>query len=321
MSDTLLPVITIVITLIFLEGILSIDNAAVIAAMANKLPRDKLAPKPVSWLGVERSAALKAGVFGAFLGRFCMLGVAGFIIKYPMIHTIGALYLLQLVVDHFFDFSIMKWLVSPITGLFNKNVSLARQSQRQTSFWSVVISVELADLAFSIDNVVAAVALSPKLWVVMIGVSLGIVTMRFAATIFQRLIDTVPTLEHAAYLLIAAIAGELLLEQYAEVHLSEIQTFLISASIITLTVLYHFAFVARRPQPAYVRPEDTILDELADTERLLEGKPLEGERLPERQPLFLPIQLAYVRPEDTILDELADAERSLEEESLLVSSK
>jgi tellurite resistance protein TerC len=321
MSETLLPVITIVITLIFLEGILSIDNAAVIAAMANKLPRDKRAPKPVAWLGIQRSAALKAGLFGAFFGRFTMLAIAGLIIRYPMIHTIGALYLLQLVVEHFFDFSIIKWLASPITGLFSRRASAGKQFKEGNSFWGVVISVELADLAFSIDNVVAAVALSPKLWVVTIGVALGIVTMRFAASIFQKMIDKVPTLEHAAYLLIAAIAGELLLEQYAEVHLSEIQTFLISASIIALTVLYHFAFVARRPQPAYVRPEETILDELADAERLLEGQPLDEERLPELEPLFFPIRLAYVQPKETNLNELVNEERALEEESLLESSK
>lgn len=283
MSETVLPVVTIVITLIFLEGILSIDNAAVIAAMANKLPRDRRAPRPVAWLGVQRSAALKAGLFGAFFGRFSMLAVAGFIIRYPMIHTIGAIYLLQLVVNHFFDFSLIGWLISPVTSLFGRKASADKQLKAENSFWGVVVSVELADLAFSIDNVVAAVALSPKLWVVTIGVFLGIVTMRFAAAVFQMLIDKVPTLEHAAYLLIAAIAGELLLEQYAEVHLSEVQTFLISASIILLTILYHFAFVARRPQPAYVRPEETILDELADAERLLEGEPLDAESLPEEE--------------------------------------
>jgi tellurite resistance protein TerC len=321
MTETILPVITIVITLIFLEGILSIDNAAVIAAMANKLPRDRTAPKPVAWLGIQRSAALKAGLFGAFFGRFSMLAVAGFIIKYPMIHTIGAIYLLQLVVNHFFDFSILKWLVSPITSLFGRTAPVDRQFKERNSFWGVVISVELADLAFSIDNVVAAVALSPKLWIVTLGVFLGIVTMRFAAAIFQRLIDKVPTLEHAAYLLIAAIAGELLLEQYAEVNLSEVQTFLISASIIVLTVLYHFTFVARRPKPAYVRPEETILDELADAERLLEGVPLDAERLPEAEPLFVSGQSAYVLPEVALLDELVDAEHLLEEEALLASSK
>jgi tellurite resistance protein TerC len=224
-------------------------------------------------------------------------------------------------VNHFFDFSLMKWLASPVTSLFGSTAAVGKQFKEGNSFWGVVISVELADLAFSIDNVVAAVALSPKLWVVMIGVTLGIVTMRFAASIFQRMIDKVPTLEHAAYLLIAAIAGELLLEQYAGVHLSEIQTFLISASIIALTVLYHFAFVARRPQPAHVRPEETILDELADAERLLEGEPLNGERLPEGEPIFVSAQTAYVLPEIAILGELVDAERSLEDGSLLESSK
>ena len=265
--DQVFSVLAVVFTLIFLEGILSIDNAAVIAAMANKLPADRPAPAPVAWLGSQRTAALKAGLFGALVLRAVMLLFAGVLIRYPVVHVIGALYLLLLVVEHFTDFNPFRWAFGAVRKLVRGS---SRSVQRESnSFWSVVASIELADLAFSIDNVVAAVALSPVLWVVLLGVSLGIVTMRFAAAIFQWLIVRVPSMEHGAYLLLLAIAGELLAEEFLGIHLNEVQTFLISFSII-LGVIAYDLFLAR-PR----RTVSPISDELRDQERLLEGKNLQ----------------------------------------------
>jgi len=106
------------------------------------------------------------------------------------------------------------------------------------SFWNVVLAVELADLAFSLDNVVAAVALSRELWVVMTGVFLGIVTMRFAAGIFVRLIARHPVLEAAAYLLVLSIGVGLLMDDLLHIHLNDVQRFATSFGILLLTLLY-----------------------------------------------------------------------------------
>ena len=89
-----------------------------------------------------------------------------------------------------------------------------RQLKRKT-FWATVLTVELMDLAFSLDNVVAAVSLSDKLWVVMLGVAIGIVVMRFAAGIFSFLVEREPILQRAAYVLVLNIGVELLLEDLA----------------------------------------------------------------------------------------------------------
>ncbi len=240
---SVLSVFAVILTLLFLEGILSIDNAAVIAAMANKLPHDVPAPRPVAWLGPQRSAALKAGLFGAFAGRALMLALAGLIIKYPLVHTIGAAYLLFLVLEHFSGFNPIRFLFATASQIFP---GLGSTTGNATSgFWSTVVSIELADLAFSIDNVIAAVALSPQLWVALLGVGLGIITMRFAAAGFQWLIIKVPTMEHAAYLLVLAIAGELLVEQYFGIHLRELHTFGISLTIILASFAYHTLMVRR----------------------------------------------------------------------------
>src|SRR6185503_7640010 len=105
------------------------------------------------------------------------------------------------------------------------------------NFWNIVVTIELADLAFSLDNVIAAVALSSKLWIVIFGVAIGIVMMRFAAQVFTRLIAWEPALEHAAYLLLFAIGGGLLLEYYLHFDLNEWVQFGISIGIIVLVVL------------------------------------------------------------------------------------
>lgn len=88
-----IALITIVLQLIFLEGILSIDNAAVLGAMVAHLPDDKPIPWPKqlqfleNWgqrvLGNQRDAALKVGLLGAYFGRGFMLVLAGWIIQFP----------------------------------------------------------------------------------------------------------------------------------------------------------------------------------------------------------------------------------------------
>ena len=85
----------------------------------------------------------------------------------------------------------------------------------KSKFLETVLRVELMDLAFSLDNVVAAVSLSDKLWVVMVGVAIGILTMRFAAGIFSFLVVREPVLKWAAYVLVFNIGIELVLEEFA----------------------------------------------------------------------------------------------------------
>ena len=114
----------------------------------------------------------------------------------------------------------------------------ARLRHAGQGFWQVVLALNLADMAFSLDNVVAAVALSDRLWVVVLGVGIGILVIRFAATIFTRLIEWEPALEHAAYLLLLAIGGELLLEKVFDVGIDHITQFVISIAILGLTIAF-----------------------------------------------------------------------------------
>jgi tellurite resistance protein TerC len=226
----------IIIQVIFLEGILSIDNAAVLGAMVSVLPPKDMVPWPGPLkflgppvhrlLGGQRSSALKVGLLGAYVGRGLMLILANFVIHNPYLKLLGAGYLIRLSFSN---------LGEPEPGEEDQ-VRAKRMEGR--SFWSVVIAVELADLAFSLDNVVAVVALSNNLPIVMFGVFIGILAMRFAAGIFTWLVLREPILKPAAYLVVFNIGAELLMEELWGISISGGLKFVISAGTLILFVIY-----------------------------------------------------------------------------------
>lgn len=242
-------IIVIVIQLIFLEGILSIDNAAILGAMVSTLPEHEPIPWPKSlhWLGKildkplghQRMAALRVGLLGAYVGRGAMLLAASYIIANPWLKLIGAFYLIRLALD---DLS---------AHGYNSEEEEVKQVKIR-GFWMTVLSVEMMDLAFSLDNVVAAVSLSDKLWIVILGVFIGILVMRFAAGIFSYVVLREPILKTAAYILVFNIGVELLLEDLAHIEFSDWLRFGISITTIALCLAYaHFKFL-RFFRPALV---------------------------------------------------------------------
>ncbi len=255
-----LSLLTIIVQLIFLEGILSIDNAAVLGAMVSVLPDDKPVPYPKGLqflqgftdrvFGNQQAAALKVGLLGAYLGRALMLFIASFIIQNLWLRLIGALYLMKLAFSHLPAYADM-------TPEDHSDDLVAPRSAAGT-FWSVVLAVELADLAFSLDNVVVAVTLSEELWVVMLGVALGIVTMRFAAGIFTKMIRREPILAPAAYVLVLVIGLRLFTEDIFmdQLHLYTYPAFIennfewiqfaTSVAILGLAVLYAHSFILQQ---------------------------------------------------------------------------
>jgi tellurite resistance protein TerC len=246
-------IVFVVLQVIIIDGVLSLDNAAVLGVMAAKLPSH--APAPLApWLRRmlgknQREAALKVGLLGAYLGRSLMLFLGGIILAFPVLKVLGALYLLNLVAEHFeiyekIDrptriFTFLGRIIQPIKTLFGrlgtKNDAgfLGSSLQRLVAspFWRVVISIEIMDLVFSLDNVIAVLALSQDIVVLIIGVCISILIMRFAATGFLKLIQLEPLLVHAAYVLILAIGIELVLD-YFNVQVDEFMQFEVSMAIL-----------------------------------------------------------------------------------------
>lgn len=178
-------IVFIILNLIILEGLLSVDNAAVLAVMVSHLPEG------------QRQKALKYGIIGAYVFRGICLLVASWLIKLIWLKVLGGLYLLYLA---------YKGLSSESE---DEQAAVKKKSSLFKSFWGTVVMVEIMDLAFSIDNVFAAVAMSDKLWVVMTGVFIGILAMRFVAGKFVVWMGKYPSLATSAYIVIAILGLKL----------------------------------------------------------------------------------------------------------------
>lgn len=186
----------IIINLIILESILSIDNAAVLAVMVKDLPDG------------QKQKALKYGLLGAYVFRGLCLLAATWLVKILWLKIVGGVYLCWLAYGHFSksvetieEEETPSW-ATKIKGFFSKKIGI---------FWSTIILVEIMDLAFSIDNVFAAVALSDEFWVIMVGVAIGILAMRFVAGFFVKLLEKYPSLEGSAFIVIALLGLKLII--------------------------------------------------------------------------------------------------------------
>jgi YkoY family integral membrane protein len=186
--------------LIIIESLLSVDNAAVLATMVMDLPEK------------QRDKALKYGIWGAYIFRGLAMIFAAFLIQIWWLKPLGGLYLLYLVYDWW------KGKQTPETDddFFDKKKSWVYRMSVGTlgNFWATVCLVELMDMAFSIDNVFAAVAFTPNIILVCVGVFIGILAMRFIAQRFVKLMEKYSFLETAAFVVIAILGIKLSLSLY-----------------------------------------------------------------------------------------------------------
>lgn len=189
--------------LIGLEGLLSADNALVLAVIAKHLP-DK-----------QKTRAINYGILMAFVFRFAALFAISFIANVWQVQAIGAAYLLYLGLKHV------------IRDRFGKKDAHGKEEKEPSAkgFWGTVGKIALADLAFAIDSILAAVALaiglpdSPfgdfggmdaaKFAVVVLGGIAGLVLIKYAAGWFIKLLAKRPALETTAYAIVAWVGVKL----------------------------------------------------------------------------------------------------------------
>lgn len=186
--------------LIIIESLLSVDNAAVLATMVMDLPEK------------QRDKALKYGIWGAYIFRGLAMIFAAFLIKIWWLKPLGGLYLLYLVYDYWKG----KQTESTEDDILDKNSNWLYRATVGSlgNFWATVCLVELMDMAFSIDNVFAAVAFTPNIILVCVGVFIGILAMRFIAQWFVRLMAKYSFLETSAFIVIAILGIKLNLSLY-----------------------------------------------------------------------------------------------------------
>lgn len=175
---------TVIAALVLLEGLLSGDNALVLAIIARRLPPE------------QRQKALLYGVVGAFALRFAAIALASFILKLWWIQAAGAIYLLYITGSHFASQANEKEVNSKAQG-----------------FWQTVLAIEMIDIAFAIDSVLAGVAFvagkHDKIWLVWAGAAIGIVLLRIASGFFVSLLERFPVLDHLAYVLVGWVGVKL----------------------------------------------------------------------------------------------------------------
>jgi YkoY family integral membrane protein len=186
---------SVIFSLVILESLLSVDNAAVLATMVMDLPKE------------QRGKALKYGIIGAYVFRGLALIFAAVLIQFWQLKIIGGLYLLYLAFDYFKSKQTKTeeddTLNTKETWYYKLTVGFLGQ------FWATVAAIEVMDMAFSIDNVFAAAALSKNIILIWIGVFIGILAMRFVAQAFVKLMEKFPFLEKIAFYVIALLGLKL----------------------------------------------------------------------------------------------------------------
>jgi len=177
--------------LIALEGLLSADNAMVLAILVLGLPRH------------QQKKALRYGMLGAFVFRGIALLLAAYMIQLGWVKLVGAGYLLYLVYGHF---------GAGQSAEERRTPPEARAWLGLSPFWATVVKVELTDIVFAVDSILVAVAMSSKYWVILTGGILGIVMMRMVIGQLLAIVERYPVLVDGAFVIIAWVGAKLLLE-------------------------------------------------------------------------------------------------------------
>ena len=221
--------------LVLLEGLLSADNALVLAILVLGLPRS------------QQQKALRYGILGAFVFRILAVLLAVYLIKVSFVKLIGALYLLYLSYTHFFRGG---------GSEARREIKKATPWLGLSAFWATVVKVELTDLVFAVDSILVAVAMSPKTWVVITGGVLGIITMRLVIGRLLVLVRRYPAIVDGAFIIIAWVGIKLLVEYmrvqgWIHIEINKWFSFALIVVIFVISYLY-----ARRIGPATEAVED-----------------------------------------------------------------
>lgn len=180
-------------TLVILEGLLSFDNALALAATVKTRLTDPL----------DQKHALRYGIWGAYIFRILVIFLGVTLMKIEWVKAAAAGYLIWLAVSELWPKSEAEEANHTLPDPHEKGAS---RLLKLSPLWSTILAVELMDIMFSIDSIGVAFAISSEPWILVAGAVLGILMMRFAATVFIKLIDRFPVLTKTAFVLVG-LAG------------------------------------------------------------------------------------------------------------------
>ncbi len=222
----------VIVSLVLIEGLLSVDNALGIAAMAAHLPEH------------QQKAALRWGLIGAYVFRGIVLALVSVIMHNEWVKWFGAVYLIYLACDH---------LRYKKTAVHKEDAAATAAKLAGKGMLATICSIELMDLALSLDNVVAAVGVVAgskgipeelHIWVVCIGVFIGIAALRIVAGWCIHIIARHPILGHVAFVLVGFVGVVMTLSLILESawgihwHMGVGPKFAIILAIMSLSICY-----------------------------------------------------------------------------------
>lgn len=230
--------------LVALEGLLSADNAMVLAVIVLGLPK------------YEQRKALRYGIAGAFVFRVLAILFAIWLKEIQFVLLIGAAYLLWLPYEHF---------AGHADAAARRRPRPAKSILGLSPFWSTVLKVEATDIVFAIDSILVAVALSDKTWVIITGGILGVVAMRLVIGQLLTLVNRYPTLVDGAFVIIAWVGIKLILEYlYKAGYIGFAVPKTLSLGLIV--VIFAIAFImAKREGPVEADALDQSVEEILET--------------------------------------------------------
>ena len=185
-TDAGVEVYLILLVLVVLEAVLSADNAIALAAIAKSVKDPK-----------SQKQALDIGLVGAYVLRIVLIFAATWVIKYWQFELLGAMYLLWLVFNYFFS---------------DENEGDEEKSVSPKTVWQIVPTIAITDLAFSLDSVTSAIAITEDTWLIVAGGTIGIVILRFMAGLFIRWLEEYTYLEDAGFITVGFVGIRLLLK-------------------------------------------------------------------------------------------------------------
>lgn len=180
-----------IVLLVGLEGLLSADNALVLAVLVLGLPKQ------------DQNKALRYGILGAFGFRTIATLLAVYLIALGWVKLAGAGYLMYLSLHHFLQGGSEEQRRAP---------QKAKPMLGLSAFWTTVVKVELTDIVFAIDSILVAVAMSSKTWVILTGGILGIIAMRLVIGQLLAIVERYPALVDGAFIIIGWVSVKLVLE-------------------------------------------------------------------------------------------------------------
>ncbi|AFZ36971.1 integral membrane protein, YkoY family [Stanieria cyanosphaera PCC 7437] len=186
-SGAKIPLVLLI--LVALEAVLSADNAIALAAIAQSLEK-----------GEQQQKALNIGLLLAYVLRISLILTATWVVKFWQFELLGAVYLLWLVFNYF---------TTPETQ------NEQHHHLSFSSLWQIIPLIAVTDLAFSLDSVTTAIAVAEDTWLIVVGGTIGVITLRFLAGLFIRWLEEYTYLEDAGFITVGFVGLRLLLKVIA----------------------------------------------------------------------------------------------------------